>query len=187
MNEEEVELLRRVGQMALKRAMEECTRTGRVDPLVVGIQADMAITMMPCKWAADIMNNGRMKDVFFDALRMWVKQQKWRGIVIVTEAWMGNATEKGWKLMNEDMKTFREYSSEPGYKRAIADGIMEVSEVLFASAQSDAATVIITQPFKRNEATMTITYGEQGETVGGPDGLHGRQKMFGDLRKEWLR
>lgn len=96
---------------------------------------------------------------------------------------MGKQTPKGAALPPGE---FLRRTRERAFATALKDGLIERFEVVTVTVQTPARTCIVHQEFIRDDDARTVVFGERTECEVPVDEFTGRQKMYGDLRKENL-
>lgn len=174
------DLLVKASAVAMNRATEELERSGSFGVIVIGIESDGAINIMPdSSMFNSMMNSPQMKTIFFTAIRQWAHKNNWIGAVICTDGWHGKATEDGLKMMKQDAKAFMKLQGELGIPAMAERGLMICTERIIVTAQSEAGSLITTTEYKRDKKGKRITLLERVQDEFGPGGFGGKQQIYG--------
>ena len=175
--------LKQLAGFALKKAQEELVRTGNVIPTIMMREMDGAMQIIRLEGeTGQILNDGKTKDAFFDAIREAVQEAHITAVIFAMDAWVGKQTEKGRALGD---KEFLRRARQPA--TAVRDGLLDRCEAITINVQTPAGTLLVQQEYQRGVGgKLSILFGDRREEEVGPDQFTGRQKMYGDLRPDKL-
>lgn len=174
--------LRQLADVGLEIARRELSKTGTIHPFfVVYDRAGKDHQINVPEHLGNIMNSGHGKDIVFGALRLVVESLQATAVVIVTDGWYG----KG--LVPRDAEHRQELLDKIGrmsLEEAEKQGLCKRCEAILVTVQTPERVMTVSQLYDRNQKRRKITYWEIAVMEVGVDQFAGRQKMFGDLRKE---
>ena len=131
---------------------------------------------------AALMGSGDGKEMLFNFLRFAVKRKNADATLFITDAFMGVPTEKQKQTNSEEM---HELLKTRGYYWLEENGYVTSRECLIAVAQSPLYSISVSVQYTREDGGGAIVaFGERTEIASPQSGFGGRQKMFGDLRRE---
>jgi hypothetical protein len=179
------EKLREMIAPLLKQAKDELARTHQISPILAFLNPSgsgkMAIVPMP-PHVAEMLNSGEGKDWIFDGVRKMVGDIGIKGVVFLTDAWIGKASITGGALSR---KRFEELTKNMGTEQMAAEGLITRVEAIMVSAQIPERTLTYSQAYTRC-ADGSIKFDEAMEMECPTEEFEGRLKMFGDLSAEKL-
>jgi hypothetical protein len=176
--------LRIMADIALDKAKAHLTKHGKVTPIfIVRLANGELFDMELPEVFGDLMNDGSAKDRIFGVMRELVKKVGLTAVIFVTEAWMGLQTPEGAAVPPEE---FDRITRERGFETALSLGFVTRCEVIFVSVQTPEGVLLVRQPFERDDRARRVTFKKREDSSMGVDDFQGRQKMYGDLRPEWL-
>ena len=177
--------LKQLAEIALKTAQTEMNDKGSLTPTFLARLPDGGLDVVRFEGeAGNVFNSGAAKDSIFDFMREEVKEHGYTAVIFVTKAWMGKQTPKGRALSEQEF--FRK-TRERGFETAMREGLVERCEVIYVTVQTPGGALMVSQEFIRDDKTKAVVFGDRMDKELGPDEFRGRQKMYGNLRKEWLR
>jgi hypothetical protein len=176
--------LHELAELALKIARADLKRTKGADPVFVLAYPDGSTRQLPSEKLAPLMNEGRAKDAIFDAARLIVRQTGAVAAVFCTEAWMGRSTGAA---RNIPVEEFKRLSREHKFETLVQMGMVERTEVIVATAQDAHSVTVLSQGFRRQADGAVYSFGEVDVKKIPQAEFEGRQKMFGDCRRENVR
>ena len=131
---------------------------------------------------AALMNYGQAKDAIFSAVRAMVQKSAADGVIFATDAWRAETTPEGFKYY--DTPEWRKLH-DTGFVKLLQRGWVKRTEAFIVTAQSATDVLIINQNYQRLESGM-IQLLDCKRAWADQSAFNGRQKMFGDLRRENL-
>jgi len=129
-----------------------------------------------------LMNNGKAKDLIFEAVRITAQKSGADGVIIASDAWRAETTPEGWK--HYDTPEWKELH-DFGFVKLVQRGWVKRSEVFTITAQTATDALIIHQAYQRLGSGVIQLLDCKREWFD-QSRFSGRQKMFGDLRHENL-
>ena len=177
MTEETIAAMRKLARMTMEKARASLEEFGTVTPIFI-VEYDNSLEVFELKGAAaEAMESGPAKDTLFSLLRTFAHSVNASCVVIATEAWLGEATDLGKALPQEQ---FNRLAAEKGFEAAVQMGLITRCEAVIVSVQSREGAMTLSAPFTRDEIACTVSYGDEREVVLEPGQFSGRQKMFDD-------
>lgn len=161
-------------EQAFAEARRMLENTGNMEPLIMVRTAQGEVHTLNLGMAGNIMNSGRGKELLFGSLRQAVAMTGATAVVILTDTWVGTATEK---QMLDPVGAKKFFEGEHSFDEAIERGWAERGEALAAVVQDERQVVIISQFYLRGDDT--VRFEERKVAVLTQDQFKGRQKMYG--------
>jgi hypothetical protein len=112
-----------------------------------------------------MIDSARGKDLLFRAVGGMVRERGLDCVVFVSEAWLGKSTPKGLALGYDELNK-RAGKAKKGLTDLVADGLITRSEVIMVTVQTESGTLLIEQPFERDQKQKSIRFGECNYSAG---------------------
>jgi hypothetical protein len=128
-----------------------------------------------------MLNIGEAKDAIFGWFRDLVQRDGCDSLLFSTDAWKAVATEEGMKHKDE-----YKANMDRGFKKLLKLGWVTRVEVFMVVIQTATDVLMASQMYSRLSRAKIELVGPVERDWTTQDDFRGRQKMFGDLRKENL-
>jgi len=135
--------------------------------------------------AETALRSGRHKDLFFDLIRTWARDNDATVVAISTEVWFGKSTPAAADVDPAEIR--RLASLGDGFETLLALGLVERLEAIMVTAQDADECLMLTQAFRRKEDGTVYDLAEPDEMRMPQSQYGGRTKMFGELTEETTR
>lgn len=173
-----------IAERVLAEARRELENTGRVDPSFWFQLPDGRLALAQLSGDdAEIMNSGDAKNALFAFLRWLVEQRKATATVFLTDSWYSKSTAAGAAL---GAKRLEEFYEKHGREETARRGYIKLSEALVIVVQTPEKVLTLTQTYERASKNR-IEFVNRDVMQSAQSEFSGRQKMFGDLRKETVQ
>jgi hypothetical protein len=163
--------------LATARLQMERTQTMAVRAGIV-VESELKWIQLPTA-LAPIMNDPRMKDVFFGFLRSAARELHASAIVVVTDAWVGIATEKQRRMARENPKELERLIKSHSVQGSADLGLCTKAEAIIITVHTPESVYSLQQQYART-GNGGILWEERTDYTTPQDEWGGRMKLFGE-------
>lgn len=171
--------LHTAAEVALANARRQMEATGKINPVVLARVGDELVSLqITDEMYEAFFASGRGRDVFFRALRRWVEVVQAAAVILITDTYTGDETEK-FKALPEEERT-RLVNEAWSVEAMAKKGWFTKCEAISVQIQTPNGVTMIEQRYERDRAHRQITWGTRKENTFPIEACSGRSILFGE-------